>query len=109
MGITAELVRNVLAKSRSIATHESNVRCNLERRKWKTSVRSCLCGDEINSVLAEEDSASVRSSKAAVSTQPEYSLEQEGNEVTLLEHPFKFKQEIPVLERQNAAEYALTT
>lgn len=39
-----------------------------EKRKW-SSVRSYLCGDEFNSVLAEEDSASVKSSEATV-TQP---------------------------------------
>ncbi|KAL8131973.1 hypothetical protein AgCh_007757 [Apium graveolens] len=36
------------------------VRSNLERKRWKSSVRSYLCGDEFNSVLAEEDSASAR-------------------------------------------------
>ncbi|XP_043688502.1 protein IQ-DOMAIN 33 isoform X2 [Telopea speciosissima] len=40
----------------------------VDKRRW-SSVRSYLCGDEINSVLAEEDSASVRSSEATV-TQP---------------------------------------
>lgn len=49
------------------------VRSNLERKRWKSSVRSYLCGDEFNSVLAEEDSASVRSSKVTVSTEPEFS------------------------------------
>lgn len=49
------------------------VRGNPERKRWKSSVRSYLCGDEFNSVLAEEDSASVRSSKVTVSTEPEFS------------------------------------
>lgn len=40
----------------------------MEKRKW-SSVRSYLCGDEFNSVLAEEDSASLKSSEATV-TQP---------------------------------------
>lgn len=39
-----------------------------ENKRW-VSVRSYLCGDEFNSVLAEEDSASVKSSEATV-TQP---------------------------------------
>jgi hypothetical protein len=39
-----------------------------ERKRW-VSVRAYLCGDEFNSVLAEEDSASVKSSEATV-TQP---------------------------------------
>ncbi|KAK2979012.1 hypothetical protein RJ640_013646 [Escallonia rubra] len=72
MGITGELVRSVFSKSRSIGAYESNVRSNsVERRRW-SSVRSYLCGDEFNSVLAEEDSASFRSSKATIS-QPEFS------------------------------------
>lgn len=36
-------------------------------------MRSYLCGDEFNSVLAEEDSASVRSSRITEYTQPEFS------------------------------------
>lgn len=43
-------------------------RNSAESRRW-VSVRSYLCGDEFNSVLAEEDSASVKSSEATV-TQP---------------------------------------
>lgn len=35
----------------------------MERRRW-SSVRSYLCGDEFNSVVAEEDSASIKSSEA---------------------------------------------
>ncbi|KAK1353656.1 Protein IQ-DOMAIN 1 [Heracleum sosnowskyi] len=69
MGITGELVRSVFSKSKSFRTHETNVRSYSERKRWKSSVRSYLCGDEFNSVLAEEDSASVRSSRATV-TQP---------------------------------------
>lgn len=72
MGLTGELVRSVFSKSKSIRTHETNVRSNPERKRWKSSVRSYLCGDEFNSVLAEEDSASVRSSKVTVSTEPEF-------------------------------------
>ncbi|KAK3009370.1 hypothetical protein RJ639_014686 [Escallonia herrerae] len=72
MGITGELVRSVFSKSRSIGAYDSSVRSNsVERRRW-SSVRSYLCGDEFNSVLAEEDSASFRSSKATIS-QPEFS------------------------------------
>ncbi|KAJ4730139.1 Protein IQ-DOMAIN 1 [Melia azedarach] len=69
MGITGELVRSVFSRSRSVGTQESSARSNVvEKRKW-SSVRSYLCGDEFNSVLAEEDSASVKSSEATV-TQP---------------------------------------
>ena len=39
-----------------------------DKKRW-SSVRSYLCGDEFNSVLAEEDSTSVKSSEATV-TQP---------------------------------------
>eukprot|EP00257_Ricinus_communis_P027444 XP_025014858.1 protein IQ-DOMAIN 1 isoform X2 [Ricinus communis] len=70
MGITEELVRSVFSRSRSVGTHESNqARSHAgNKRRW-TVVRSYLCGDEFNSVLAEEDSASVKSSEATV-TQP---------------------------------------
>ncbi|XP_031262109.1 protein IQ-DOMAIN 1 isoform X2 [Pistacia vera] len=70
MGITGELVRSVFSRNRSVGTQDSNnARNNMaEKRKW-SSVRSYLCGDEFNSVLAEEDSASVKSSEATV-TQP---------------------------------------
>lgn len=40
----------------------------MEKKRW-SSVRAYLCGDEFNSVVAEEDSASVKSSEATV-TQP---------------------------------------
>lgn len=39
-----------------------------DKKRW-SSVRSYLCGDEFNSVAAEEDSCSVKSSEATV-TQP---------------------------------------
>lgn len=70
MGITGEFVKSVFSRSRSFSTKEtsrasSNV---VEKRKWR-AVRSYLCGEEFNSVLAEEDSASVKSSEATV-TQP---------------------------------------
>lgn len=48
-------------------------------------MRSYLCGDEFNSVLAEENSASLRSSEVTVSTQPEfYSLPAEKDPVTFV-------------------------
>ncbi|KAM7495248.1 hypothetical protein LguiB_029857 [Lonicera macranthoides] len=72
MGINRILVKRVFSKSRSIDTHESIMRSNAaERRRW-SSVRSYLCGDEFNSVAAEEDSASVRSSKATELTRVEF-------------------------------------
>ncbi|XP_057777803.1 protein IQ-DOMAIN 33-like [Salvia miltiorrhiza] len=51
MGITGELVRSVFSKSHSIPRHE--------KRKWSSSVRSYLCGDEHSSLLAADDSTSV--------------------------------------------------
>ncbi|XP_074315045.1 protein IQ-DOMAIN 33-like [Silene latifolia] len=74
MGITGELVRNVFSKSRSISTHDTYLKRNnnvWEKKRWKTSVRAYLCGDEMlfSSVLAEEDRASVKSLEATV-TQP---------------------------------------
>jgi hypothetical protein len=39
-----------------------------ERRRWSTvRLRSYLCGDEFNSVVADKDSASVKSFEASVS------------------------------------------
>ncbi|KAL9244011.1 hypothetical protein vseg_017831 [Gypsophila vaccaria] len=75
MGIAGELVKSVFSKSHSLRTHNiSNVKNNnaVEKKRWKRSVRSYLCGDEFlfNSVLAGEDTtASVRGSEATV-TQP---------------------------------------
>ncbi|KAJ1389022.1 IQ motif, EF-hand binding site [Sesbania bispinosa] len=70
MGFTKELVRSVISRNHSsVGSHETKVRRNsAENRRW-VSVRSYLCGDEFNSVLAEEDSASVKSSEVTV-TQP---------------------------------------
>ncbi|KAF9669583.1 hypothetical protein SADUNF_Sadunf14G0122600 [Salix dunnii] len=70
MGITGELVRGVFSRNRSVGTHESNARIapGDHKKRW-SSVRLYLCGEELNSVLAEEDSASVKSSEATV-TQP---------------------------------------
>ncbi|KAJ6674611.1 IQ-DOMAIN 5-RELATED [Salix viminalis] len=70
MGITGELVRGVFSRNRSVGTHESNGRISPgdHKKRW-SSVRLYLCGEELNSVLAEEDSASVKSSEATV-TQP---------------------------------------
>ncbi|KAL2242407.1 protein IQ-DOMAIN 1 isoform X2 [Sesamum indicum] len=69
MGITGELVRSVFSKSRSVQRHDSqghHGRSNAaEKKKWSSSVRSYLCGDEHNSALAADDSGSVRSSTVA--------------------------------------------
>ncbi|KAJ4848470.1 hypothetical protein Tsubulata_032229 [Turnera subulata] len=69
MGITGEMVRSVFSRNRSVGTQESTARRNAgDKRRWP-AVRLYLCGDEFNSVLAEEDSASIKSSEATV-TQP---------------------------------------
>ncbi|KAK7276479.1 hypothetical protein RIF29_17619 [Crotalaria pallida] len=69
MGFTGGLVRSVFSRNCSAGSHETKVKRNSgENRRW-VSVRTYLCGDEFNSVLAEEDSASVKSSEATV-TQP---------------------------------------
>ncbi|KAK4421534.1 UDP-glycosyltransferase 90A1 [Sesamum alatum] len=69
MGITGELVRSVFSKSRSVQRHDSqghHGRSNAaEKKKWSSSVRSYLCGDEHNSALAADDLGSVRSSTVA--------------------------------------------
>ncbi|KAK9691324.1 hypothetical protein RND81_09G189700 [Saponaria officinalis] len=74
MGISVELVRSVFSKSHSTTSphYTPNVKKKknmVEKKRWKRSVRSYLCGDELlfNSVLAEEDTASVKSSEATVS------------------------------------------
>lgn len=69
MGITGEFVRSVFSRSRSVSTQgTSRASSVVEKRKWR-AVRLYVCGEEFNSVLAEEDSASVKSSEATV-TQP---------------------------------------
>ncbi|TYI55857.1 hypothetical protein E1A91_D11G169400v1 [Gossypium mustelinum] len=71
MGITGELVRSVFSRNRSFGTPRdtSLARSNVTDKKRWSSVRSYLCGDEFKSVVAEEDSCSVKSSEATV-TQP---------------------------------------
>lgn len=95
MGITGELVRSVFSRNTNHVTvsFPTNFFSSLiyllslslvvfiwpwssqARRRW-SSVRSYICGHEFNSVLAEEDSSSVRSSEATV-TQPISSGENE--------------------------------
>uniref|UniRef100_A0A7N0ZSM8 Protein IQ-DOMAIN 1 n=1 Tax=Kalanchoe fedtschenkoi TaxID=63787 RepID=A0A7N0ZSM8_KALFE len=87
MGLTGVLGRNVFSKSRSScgAGHEHH---NVRGRRW-SSVRSYLCGDELfDSVLAEEDSASVKTfqsgkSSEATVTQPVF------NELTVAHEALK--------------------
>ncbi|KAF4396389.1 protein IQ-DOMAIN 33 [Cannabis sativa] len=70
MGITRGLVRNVFTKNRASGTHDATgIRNNMmEKRRWN-SVRSYLCGDELlNSVIAEDDYGSFRSSGASTIT-----------------------------------------
>lgn len=65
MGITKELTRSVFSKSRSFGTHDQN---NHNHKKRFRAVRSYLCGDKlINSVVAEEDSASIKSLEFTIS------------------------------------------
>ncbi|KAK7372574.1 hypothetical protein VNO80_05959 [Phaseolus coccineus] len=67
MGFTGELVRSVFSKNRSDGSHETKMRRNsAENGRW-LSVKSYLCGGEFNSVLAENDSASVKSTEVTVS------------------------------------------
>lgn len=63
MGFTVGLVRSVFSRR----SHENKImrRNSAENRRW-ISVKSYLCGNEFNSVLAEEDSASVKSSEVTV-------------------------------------------
>lgn len=59
-GATAELVRGVFFKTRSGKAREGRGRSNAVEKKGWSSVKSYLCGDESNSVLGENDSASFR-------------------------------------------------
>lgn len=52
----------------------------MERKRWN-SVRSYLCGDEFNSVLAEEDSASLKSSGATITQFNSVILEEDSSSV----------------------------
>ncbi|GAB2256838.1 hypothetical protein Droror1_Dr00022897 [Drosera rotundifolia] len=63
MGITGELVRSVFSKR--IKIHESNARMT-DRTKWR-SVRAYLCGDEVSSMVAEEDSTTFNISDTTIS------------------------------------------
>ncbi|XP_020206521.1 protein IQ-DOMAIN 1 [Cajanus cajan] len=79
MGFTGELVRSVFSKNRSDGSHESKVRRNsAENRRW-LSVRSYLCGDEFNSVLAEKDIDSVKSFEVTVSQSVQEDLNDKGD------------------------------
>ncbi|CAN1196640.1 Protein IQ-DOMAIN 33 [Linum perenne] len=87
MGINGGgLVRNVFSRSSSSATfHHSNGRSN-DRKRWSV-VRSYLCGDEeFDSVVAEEDSASVKSSEVTFlsSDHQRYASNGEISELTVL-------------------------
>ncbi|KAF5746131.1 IQ-domain 33 putative isoform 1 [Tripterygium wilfordii] len=113
MGITGEMVRSVFSKTRSGRTHESTVRSNLiDKRRW-SSVRSYLCGDEFSSVIAAEDSASVKSSEATVqqpvtqdSSSEEHDKSEDSIENVLKEKPNStsslFRQEDAALIIQSA-------
>ncbi|XP_019057582.1 PREDICTED: uncharacterized protein LOC104808870 isoform X2 [Tarenaya hassleriana] len=56
MGVTGGLVRSIFSRSRSFGVHEHNGRSNVGEKKRWSSVRSYLCGDEFNSVLAVDES-----------------------------------------------------
>ncbi|XVF31836.1 hypothetical protein REPUB_Repub17cG0027900 [Reevesia pubescens] len=81
MGITGVLVRSVFSRNRSFGTQDSKTtRTNVTDKKRWSSVRLYLCGDEFNSVLAEEDSSSVKSSEATVTQPITESLRDEGED-----------------------------
>ncbi|KAG7548113.1 IQ motif EF-hand binding site [Arabidopsis suecica] len=65
MGVTGGLVRSIFFRNKSFGAHDyNNGRSNLGEKKRWSSVRSYLCGDEFNSVLAVDDSGSVKDSDA---------------------------------------------
>ncbi|XP_030440071.1 protein IQ-DOMAIN 33 [Syzygium oleosum] len=88
MGLTGERVKSVFSRSRPSCLHETNARSGVaERTRWSV-VRSYLCGDEFNSVLAEEDSASVKSYEATISppfVETESDIDSNGEKESLLE------------------------
>ncbi|EOA16585.1 hypothetical protein CARUB_v10004750mg [Capsella rubella] len=67
------LVRSIFFRNKSFGAHDYNnnlsARSNHlgEKKRW-SSVRSYLCGDEFNSVLAVDDSGSMKDSDALITT-----------------------------------------
>ncbi|XXG41876.1 hypothetical protein AAC387_Pa01g2249 [Persea americana] len=79
MGLTGELVRSVFSKNRPVGAHDGNAMTyGVDKRRWSL-VRSYFCGDEYNSVLAEDNSASIRSSEATVTQPITEDLNEDGN------------------------------
>ncbi|KAG2314897.1 hypothetical protein Bca4012_065707 [Brassica carinata] len=63
MGVTRGLVRSIFFRNKSFGAHDyKNGRSNVGEKKRWSSVRSYLCGDEFNSVLAVDDSGSIKHS-----------------------------------------------
>ncbi|VVB01440.1 unnamed protein product [Arabis nemorensis] len=61
MGVTGGLVRSIFFRNKSFEANDyNNGRSNLGEKKRWSSVRSFLCGDEFNSVLAVDDSGSIK-------------------------------------------------
>uniref|UniRef100_A0A1J3J4K2 Protein IQ-DOMAIN 1 n=1 Tax=Noccaea caerulescens TaxID=107243 RepID=A0A1J3J4K2_NOCCA len=68
MGVTGGLVRSIFFRNKSFGAHDyNNGRSNLGEKKRWSSVRSYLCGDEFNSVLAVDDSGSTKDSVLTMS------------------------------------------
>ncbi|ESQ33237.1 hypothetical protein EUTSA_v10004244mg [Eutrema salsugineum] len=73
MGITGGLVRSIFFRNKSFGAHDyNNGRSNLGEKKRWSSVRSYLCGDEFNSVLAVDDSGSIKDSVDALLTMSQH-------------------------------------
>ncbi|KAK6919273.1 IQ motif, EF-hand binding site [Dillenia turbinata] len=105
MGITRKLARTVFSRSQSVNTQQSSIRRNVADKKRWGSVRSYLCGDEFTSVLAEEDSASIRSSDATV-MKPKIEELKETEDITCTKnrgHSQEEKQEPTKLSKEDAA------
>ncbi|XP_010450407.1 PREDICTED: protein IQ-DOMAIN 1-like [Camelina sativa] len=72
------LVRSIFFRNKSFGAHDynNNGRSNHlgEKKRW-SSVRSYLCGDEFNSVLAVDDSGSVKDSDALITMSQQQSSE----------------------------------
>ncbi|KAJ0235820.1 IQ-domain 33 [Hirschfeldia incana] len=73
MGVTGGLVRSIFFRNKSFGAHDynNNGKSNLGEKKRWSSVRSYLCGDEFNSVLAVDDSGSLKDSLDPLLTIPQ--------------------------------------
>ncbi|ONK79070.1 uncharacterized protein A4U43_C01F2590 [Asparagus officinalis] len=85
MGLGRGLVKRVFCKNKSSIGAANERNFGVDKSRW-TSVRLYLCGEELNSVMVENDSDSIRSSEATV-MQPfqEDSVDEQSSEIARIE------------------------